>query len=314
MSRYIPDSLPEKLRWRLEEYSARLQQWLVRKRWLAGHEAYQRFIVVCDIRTGSTMLRSFLQSHPNVRMFFELFHLHPDHVPFKVPGYRQKSRDPEVVHRRNKDPVQFLETDVFTRQPSSIQAVGFKLLYTQARAQHMWWEDPPYERWWTHIDRHIDWKSAQSDLWAYLKEETNIAIIHLTRENMLNQKVSAELAKKSGHWGAGATGGMDDSDANPTVSLDPKHCREDFEANRRMRRQIEERFSDHRFLSLTYEQLVNNYRSILRRVQEFLDVPTHRLSTETEKQRKRPLADVIDNYDALRSELEGTPWARFLEG
>ena len=313
MPQHVPNSLSHKLRWRLEEYSARFHQWLIQNHWLAGHEDYQRFVLVCDIRTGSTMLRSFLQTHPAVRMFFEIFHLHPDHVPFKVSGYKRKSKDPEVVRRRNRDPVQFLKTYVFTRQPASIQAVGFKLLYTQARAQHMWWEDPPYERWWTHIDRHVDWKAAQSDLWAYLEEETDIAIIHLTRENLLEQKVSAELAKKSGHWGDGATGGVSEDEARPTVMLDPKHCREDFKANRKMQREINERFADHRMLSLTYEQLVERRDMMLRRVQQFLGVPVHPLKTETQKQEKRPLRKIIDNYETLRNEMADTPWVKFFD-
>ncbi|WP_263784439.1 sulfotransferase [Salinibacter grassmerensis] len=306
-------SLFHKLRWRAHEYSARAQNWLIENQWLPGHHDYQRFIIVCDIRTGSTMLRSFLADHPSVRMFFELFHLFPDNVPFDVKGYKQKGGNPEVVQRRNTDPVKFLKTDVFTRQPLFVQAVGFKLLYTQARSQHMWWQDPPYERWWTHIDRSVDWKETTSDLWGYLAEETDIAIIHLTRENLLKQKVSAQLAKKTGHWGAGATGGVNEDDAEPTVSLNPKHCYEDFEAKRQMQEQIEERFSDHRLLAVTYEQLVENRNQMLRHVQEFIDVPIRPLQTETEKQRKRPLSRVIENYDVLRREMKRTPWIRFFE-
>jgi LPS sulfotransferase NodH len=309
----MTQSLVHKLRRRLHRYSAEAQQQLVEAGWLPGHRDYQRFVVVCNIRTGSTMLRSFLDDHPAVRMFFELFHLHPDSVPFKVPEYERRGRDSTVVQRRNTDPVRFLETDVFTRQPPSIQAVGFKLLYTQARAKHMWWDDPPYERWWTHIGRQVDWTKATSDLWAYLAEETDVAIIHLTRENLLKQKVSGKLAKTSGHWGVGATGGVSSDDAQPTVTLNPQHCREDFEATRRMQEQIKDRFAEHRTLNLTYEQLVGDRNAMLQRVQEFLDVPVRPLTTNTKKQRKRPLSDAIDNYDDLRNELDGTPWETFFD-
>lgn len=306
-------SLLHKLRWRAHEYSAQARDWLVEREWLPGHHDYQRFIIVCGIRTGSTMLRSLLANHPSVRVFFELFHLHRDNVPFDVEGYKHKSSNPQIVQRRNTDPVKFLNTDVFTRQPPSVKAMGFKLLYTQARSQHMWWQDPPYERWWTHIDRSVEWKQAKSDLWAYLAQETDIKIIHLTRENLLKVKVSTQLAKKTGHWGDGATGGTRDDDTEPTVSLNPKHCREDFEAKRRMEAQIEERFSDHRLHALTYEQLVENRSQVLSRVQEFIGVPTRPLQTETEKQRQRPLSQVIENYDVLRREMKGTPWMRFFE-
>jgi LPS sulfotransferase NodH len=291
----------------------RWHYWLVRQSLLPGHTDYRPFVILCNIRTGSTMLTSFLDDHEAVLMFFELFHLAPDHVPFDVPGFGHKRTDAAVVHRRNTDPVRFLREDVFTRYPRSIEAVGFKLLYTQGRSKPMWWEQPPYERWWTHVDEQVDWKKAESDLWDFLQRRTDIAIIHLTRENLLAQQVSGALAQKSGRWGVGATGGIAPPSENPTVTLNPQHCKEDFEAARRLQREAEERFSSHSVLSITYEDLVERRESTLRRVQDHIGVPIHSLATQTRKQQKRPLREVVENYDALRSELSNTPWATFFD-
>ena len=127
---------------RLREESARIRQCLTELGLLRGQRDYVRFIVLCGIRTGSTMLTSYLASHPNVRMFFEPFHINPHSVPFNLPGYRERGRSQSVARLRNEDPVAFLERYLFTRQPPEVQAVGFKLLYTQARFQECWWDAP----------------------------------------------------------------------------------------------------------------------------------------------------------------------------
>lgn len=309
-----PADLREKIERRLRETVSRARQAAVERGLLPGGTDYRRFIVVGGIRTGSTMLTSYLGSHPDVRMFFELFHRYPRSIPFNAPGYRKRGNDAAVVERRNTDPVRFLEHDVFTRQPRHVDAVGFKLLYTQGRAGSPWWYGPEFDRWWAHLDRSSEpnWSEARSDLWAHLQADRDLAVIHLTRRNPLHKAVSAELAKHTGRWGVGATGGAAAGPVSATVRLNMDHCLQDFEADRRMQEETDAFFEGHDVLHLTYETLVADPDAEMDRAQRFLGLRVRPLHTRTRKLRERSLPEVIENYDEVAAALRGTPWEHCL--
>ena len=307
--------LISKVQRRAGEAAAQSSQWAVERGVLPGHTAYRRFIVLCAIRTGSTMLGTYLGSHPNARMFFELFHRYPRSVPFDLKGYRSRSNDPAVVQDRNTDPVGFLDRHVFTRHHRRIQAVGFKLLYTQARKGPQWWDEPAFDRWWAHLDRdeEPDWDVAASDLWATLTADPALHVIHLTRENPLQGMVSAELAKQTGRWGIGATGGAGRETSQATITLDPDHVLQDLDAGLRQQREAEALFEGHPLVHVTYEQLVETPDAALSKLQSFLGLPVVSLQTRTVKQNRRPMSEVVENYTDLADALNGTPWARLLQ-
>ena len=71
-----------------------------------GYKGYRQFVVICHPRTGSNMLSSYLNSHPNIKMHGEMFS--------KLNG--RSIRDIYKVFRKNK--------------PRQIKASGFKLFYT----------------------------------------------------------------------------------------------------------------------------------------------------------------------------------------
>lgn len=74
---------------------------------LFGHDNYRRFMVVGRARTGSTLLVSFLGSHPNIHAKSEIFS-------------RLDGRDYRKILSRT-----------FGKQPPNIKAAGFKILYDQ---------------------------------------------------------------------------------------------------------------------------------------------------------------------------------------
>jgi hypothetical protein len=261
------------------------------------------------------MVRSFLNDHPDTLTFFELFHVDRSGIPFDVDGFRSKGKTEEVVNLRNTNPVKFLKEEVFQVYPSHLNAVGFKLLYTQARYRKMWWDTPRYSDWWEHMDgSRKAWRNAKSDLWSYLHSHTDLKVIHLVRENLLRQKLSARLAKATGKWGVGATGGIAKPREKPRVTLDPERCKRDFAAKERMRREAVQNFSDHDLLQTSYERISDTPQAVLARIQRFLDLDVMTLHTDTRKQEKRPLEEAIANYSELRDALSDTPWHRFFGG
>jgi len=297
-----------KLLTKVEEYQCRTENWLVDRQVLKSQSDYQKFVIVCNIRTGSTLLSSLLSSHPQVVCFFELFHRHLESIPFSVPGYQAKGNRQDIVNMRNADPVQFLKTEIYKPQQQKMRAVGFKLLYPQCRQDNPWWNEPEFDRWWERVGREPSWASAKSDLWKYLQENTDIAIIHLKRKNLLRSKLSGLIAQTSGKWGVGATGGIGTMASKIQVNLDFKECLSDFEAHRRMETEADEFFTHHRKLDLTYEELVGDLYATSQKVQNFLSVDQHSLKAKTQKQSKWPLSEVITNYDQLKQNFSNTPW------
>ncbi|MEB3280985.1 MAG: Stf0 family sulfotransferase [Lyngbya sp.] len=264
--------LTQKIQKGIEEYKSRLESWMIDHHLLSSHKNYQKFVIVCNIRTGSTLLCSLLSSHSQIICFFELFHRHLQSVPFSVPGYREKSNNQQIVALRNSDPVRFLNQEIYKPHPRRIQAVGFKLLYPQARINNPWWNAPEFDRWWKDVGYEPSWSGAKSDLWAYLQENKDIAIIHLKRQNLLRSKVSAVTAQTTGNWGIGATGGISNNRKFVKLKLDFDECLQDFEAHRRMENEADEFFANHKKLSITYEDLTVNFTETTNKIQDFLGV------------------------------------------
>lgn len=82
-----------------------------------GYDDFTRFVVLTRSRTGSSLLMSFLRSHPQVRVYGEYF------------------------SRLNGRPYQSMLGEVFSRHPRKIKAVGFKIFYNQP------FDDPDSELW-----------------------------------------------------------------------------------------------------------------------------------------------------------------------
>ncbi|MEL7038539.1 MAG: Stf0 family sulfotransferase [Cyanobacteria bacterium J06592_8] len=305
--------LTQKIEKGIQEYQNRLESWMLDHHLLSSHDNYQKFVIVCNIRTGSTLLGSLLSSHPQTLCFFELFHRHLESIPFSVLGYRAKSSDRKIVSLRNNDPARFLQQEIYKPQHPRIKAVGFKLLYPQGRADNPWWNSPEFDRWWKDVGYEPSWSSAKSDVWTYLKDNTDIAIVHLKRKNLLRSKVSGKTAQKTGNWGIGATGGIGNPSEAVKFKLDFNECLQDFEAHRRMEDETDEFFANHRVLSVTYEDLVGNPTQTTNEIQRFLSLDIQSLATKTKKQASKPLSDIIQNYQELQEAFSNTSWVQLFE-
>ena len=302
-----------KVQSKLREYYYQTQEYLLDSSLLSSQQEYQKFVIICNIRTGSTMLSSILASHPQAICFFELFHRHLESVPFSVPGYQRKSKNLKIVALRNSNPVEFLRSEIYKPQKREIQAVGFKLLYPQARKGDPWWNSSEFDRWWEKVGYEPDWNHAKSDLWQFLREEPSVSIIHLKRKNLLRSKVSATIAQTTGKWGVGATGGIAIDGSPPRISIDFDECLQDFEAHRRMEDETDEFFDGKSKLNVTYEELVHDPLKTTRKVQEFLGINPLPLVSKTRKQITSPLEKIVSNYSELKVKFTNTPWQSFFD-
>ena len=96
--------------------------------WFGGQPTYRKFVIICGIRTGSTMLVNLLNSHPEIRCFFEIFHRYQASIPFHIPGYNRRSKHSGLIKMHVENPAVFAKRYIYGKHLSHIRAVGFKLL------------------------------------------------------------------------------------------------------------------------------------------------------------------------------------------
>jgi LPS sulfotransferase NodH len=244
-----------------------------------SHTMYTRFIILGRSRSGSNFLRGLLNAHSQIIVFEELFK-NPDTIGWGLDGYPQGGR---TLQRFQSDPVQFVEQDVFKKLSERIKAVGFKIFYYHAHGTRL------------------------EPIWDYLKDHTEIRVLHLKRRNILKTHLSKKRAELTDSW-INLTGTHEQI---PEITLDFDECRADFEQTRTWERSYDEFFESHRKLELFYEDLAPNYAERMKNVQEFLGVDYENVQPQTYKQASRPLSDSIANYLELKRQFKGTPWEEF---
>lgn len=236
-----------------------------------------KFVIVAEPRTGSTFLHLLLASHPNIVVYGEIFHP-VDEVRENITTGFQLPR-----LQLSDDPVEYLE-NVYSQQPETTKAVGFKLFYTHARNGE-----------WSHLREYF--KSAK------------VKVIHLKRRNLLDRYLSHQLADRSNVWVTYKKRGA----ATEPIRLDPPACIKDFQRSVWFQEQEDEFFKDNPFWGIIYEELAANLAEESAKILNFLEVEPRDLTPKTMKQRTEKKSQIIANFDEVKEQLiqsvrEG--WAR----
>jgi LPS sulfotransferase NodH len=236
-----------------------------------------RFVLVAHARTGSNLLASALEQHPQVVMFGELFH---DNGTEDPTNYYHSSAD------RGDDGAEFLDR-LYQDDEHRGRAVGFKMQYGQASV-------------------HAGAQAA----WRFLAEHTGIRIIQLERANLLAAYVSLKTAIQTGEWIRSA--GSPVKNEALTFRLDPTECLGYFQMIERYTQRARTVFRDHPMLHLVYEHdLCESFEASLRRVQEFLGVSDFPVPPRTHKQSDYELSERIENFAALADYFADSPYAKY---
>ena len=133
---------------------------------------YQKFIVFGHQRSGSNMMINTLREHPHIVAFSELFVR--SRIAFHIDGYDNHSI--KLLYLRNKYPIDFLESYIFSSYRKDIKAVGFKLFPDQLNTNNF------------------------RCLWQWIEQERDIKVILLTRRNLLAAYTSLFMARKTGKF------------------------------------------------------------------------------------------------------------------
>lgn len=241
------------------------------------------FVVLTTARSGSSWLVDLLDSHPGIAAYAELFLVGTRDPAIygsrDVPRFEatlelgRRSTSSSLVLRRN---AHLARLAVAHR---GLQAVGFKLLYSQA--------------------------DVHPGLYPWLALR-RARFVHLVRRNVLDGVVSWEAATALGRYL------FKDGEAIPRVRLriEPNDLLERLmereQAVERWRRRLARLRL--RVVEVVYEDLLDRRDEELARILRFLGVERGSASFTTSLVRSTPVrtADAIENYEEVRAALVGT--------
>ncbi|MBB3123531.1 LPS sulfotransferase NodH [Mesoflavibacter sabulilitoris] len=171
----------------------------------------------------------------------------------------------------------------YGKKPKKIQQVGFKLFY-----YHPFDED--------------------KQVWDFIKNEKDVTIIHLVRENMLRAFVSQKIGEKTKKWTENINRPHKLELDNKKVSLDYDECLETFTKISSYESQVRKDFRDFNFVELSYEDLNKDKDNAIKPIFKALGVPYKKVKTVMKKQNSEHLYDLIQNYNELLNKFKDTEW------
>lgn len=266
---------------KLERKIINVGEIIVEKKIVPGDRNYHKFLILCRSRTGSNLLVSLLQSHPQIRAFGEVF-TSDNCIHWGYPGYLSN----EILQLREQKPIQFLNDVVYREVLSLVSVVGFKLFYNHAQDKH------------------------QKVVWKYLQQMPDLKVIHLKRQNILKAHVSHKIAERNDQWIL--LDNQQEREFEP-LKLDYAECLEAFEKTRAYEHDCEQFFaqSNHPILTLNYEKLHRKPEKTHRKLLHFLGVKQRSLTSYTNKQNSLPLKNKVANYEDLKRKFSNTVWSIF---
>jgi LPS sulfotransferase NodH len=232
-----------------------------------------RFVILNAPRTGSNMLCTILNSHPEILCHHEIFN---PHVVGLARHLQNSSFTIGTLEEREDDPLEFLGR--VWRASLGHPCVGFKLC----------------------------WRQNETIFRAVL-EDSRIRKIVLRRRNRVKAFVSLLLARKTGQWVVYEPTDLLHSDTRVRVEI--SELQETIAFNEEYYREIEETLTASRqsFLKISYEELFSQEHQ--QRLLNFLQVSAHPkavLREGTIKLNSRQVQNLITNFDELRLALRGS--------
>ena len=252
-----------------------------------------RFAVLGEARSGTTLLDTLINSHPDAVCCGEILNDvdiaegRPIRWPHRLRPFADEL-DVDWEELRGRDPVAFLTAIGELGDRAGCRAVGFKLLYGHA------WERQFVFEWLASI---------QTFRW-----------IHVVRRNHLRRFLSLCRAQRSGRWTkqAGASGATEPDRMAP-IHMDWDECVESFESRRGMEQFARDGLAGSAVLDLEFETMTADVPATAARLLDFLGLPDRPLATSLRRQATDSLRDAIANYDELRARAVGTPWESFFD-
>jgi LPS sulfotransferase NodH len=229
-----------------------------------------RFVILAAPRTGSNLLCTLLNSHPDITCHHELFN--PRGVFYAVDR-RDGSIDLGDVGERDRDPIGFL--DRLWHSDAKASCIGFKMTRGQS-----------------------------DDVMQQLLRDTEVRKILLRRGNRLKTYVSQLIAEQTDLWEAYTDADLCNDVSRPRIGLDG--LRAHTASTDRFYADLLEATRGQPVVETMYEDLFST--SEQERLLRELGASTRAsLRSGSVKQNDRDLRQLIDNFDELEIALRGSP-------
>jgi LPS sulfotransferase NodH len=256
------------------------------------------FVLLATQRTGSSWVQEMLGSHPELKVYCELFLIDARGVPLWEPNdiefaasfvEARAARPALLTHSYWR--IRYLRELLYQEGP---QAVGFKYMYDQI----------PH--------------SPEVLAYAAL---ARVPVVHLVRRNLLDTVISAKRARASGVYHLPSDGraqipwlSSDRGAVSLRVDADDvlSELRRLHRQRQRMRRWL--RLSGTPTCEVEYERLVGD-RGEFGRVLEFLEISepdVTLLDSALEKVTTERRSEMIENFSELEAKLAGTRFEALL--
>lgn len=240
------------------------------------------FFISCAARTGSTYLVHLLRSHPDLFCHGEVFG--GDRVAGLLGIYGKKIAKAnnildKITNVRDNNPELFLYKYVLDSQ--GFNGIGFKYKTDEAM------------------------NNEYTRLTDIIKNDIDLKIIYLLRRNILAQYVSHQIVLEQ----TGVTLVHKEKDV-PTIKkmkIDLNNCVNYINEVIKRQKQAENIYTRHRSIYVYYEDIMEsspNKDTEHKQIQDFLSVKTVELSSTTKKIVRKPLNDLVINYDEICAGLK----------
>ena len=260
-----------------------------------------KYVLISGPRAGAGLLNQCLLNHPACQAFGEILGWsRPGHV--KDEQMRVFGCQP---YERKENAAEFLRGWIFSAEKyeKDIQAVGFVLRYGQAR------ED-------------IQTSSA----WNYLRECRSIRIIHVVRENLLEQLVSLTHAIKTQSWylkdrpdgrfqsiGPGGDQILEEKPQISPFEILPENADMFFTRTLANRAWVAQVFSDHLVLKVHYARLLSAFSQETGKVFDFMGLSRMNAKRAYAEPALKDPPYQISNYEELKEYFSSSIHSDFFD-
>ncbi len=245
-----------------------------------------KFLIISTQRSGSTWMTDLLNSHPNVRMYTELFlkkgRGFPDWGRYKDLVYWNTYRSGLKGWGSIRPFSIFKYLDEVFDSTADDTASGFKIMYAQL------------------------YRYPEIVLYMIIHK---VKIIHLVRWNTLDSVLSriTMAIKKTAH-------NIDDSIQDIQIILEIKKTVNEISKLERQKRLASKILKILRlpYLQICYEDVVED-SCVVNSSLEFLNIDILELKSDYKKLNKLPYCERIINYDEFYVAMQSTPYLTYLK-
>lgn len=277
----------------------------------------KKLLLLTTARSGSTFVRLWLNSHPNIRCHGEVFLRKYE----AADGFRAYCESNKISR--------FINNSVGRPRFTKL-SYNFIMNWLIKRFLKELFKNPKFTAPWTDLDTEawIEYKpreiSAQEDFvgfqvmyrevleYNFLQGwiiDQDVLIIHLIRENSLKRFLSEEMSRKTGEWHFGS------KKIKPKLVLNPVKVIKELEYIEALRKKMKEKFLCNPYMEITCENFFYNHSVESKRIFEILKIENTKTESPKYLKKLNPnnIDEIIENYDEIAEALKGTPYQKFLD-